>query len=296
LSDGFEFFLPVFKNLSSHPPINCTEKGQSHFEANLRIAMDIVTATPAKDRRVPLEVIEDLITNNKSLWESKSNEEVMRFREYRALLLLRLLQNRENAVDASKSSIVRKFLLSELPEGRHFKFSTLPLMPLLYQFKTEKLGYEYADVIVRIWGLVFGNEPLGDGIPIPQRESLKLDHKLDFLNFEKMIYFTICYSSLRVIPLISEYSFSILKRAGGLMMKSVLGVAALETIYRAEEHVIQSRPYFEATPAMSIASSALMVATHTLLGAIILRKFPFCYAPFALMKIRDSFTDSYRFV
>jgi hypothetical protein len=298
---GFSIFQPVLTNLSSPPPINCTKKGQSHFEANLRVAMDIVTATPAKDRTVPIEVLENLITHNKELWESTGNEEVMRFREYRALLLLKLLQNRENAIAASESKLIREFLDAELIAGEHVKFSTLPLMPLLYQFKTEKLGYEYSDIIwkcLRLLDQARGSEGSVD-VP-PTRKSLTLDHKIDFLNFEKMIYFTICYASLRVIPFISEYSFPVLKIAAGVMARSVLGVSILESIYRFEEHVIQSRPYFEVFSSGSrlgcIAASAGMVIAHTFIGAFVLRKMPFCFAPFALMKIRDSFTDSFRFL
>jgi hypothetical protein len=290
---GFEIFLPVFRNLSSPPPVNCTSKGQSHFETNLRVAMDVVSATRAKDRRVPISVIEDLIVHNLQLWECTGNEEVMRFREYRALLLLKLLQNEDNANDAAKSSIVCEFLKTELQSGEHIKFSTLPLMPLLYQFKTEKLGYEYSDIIYKCLKLL----GLSSNENSPERKSLSLEHKIDFLNFEKLIYFTICYSSLRVIPLISEYSLSVLSKAANLMAKSVIGVAILEGLYRIEEHVIQSRPYFEkADQGEGILPSALMVITHVLVGSQVLRKFPFCFAPFAVMKIRDSFTDSFRFL
>jgi hypothetical protein len=292
--NGFKIFSPVLKYLSSPPPTGCKEKGQSMFEGNIRVAMDVVTATPADQRAVPVEVIEDLVRNNKTQWESTANEETMRFREYRMLLLLKLLQNPDNAKNACESKIVRDFIESEKPNSGHVKFSCLPLMPLLYQFKTTKLGYEFSDIIERI-ETILGTSPPS---PAP-RESLSLPSKVDFANFEKLVYLTLCYSSLRVIPLITEYSLPVLSGAGRVMAKSVLGAALLETVYRAVEHVIQSRPYYESADqggAGKFISSGTLVGAQAICVAVILKRFPYCFAPFALMKLRDSFVDSFRFI
>jgi hypothetical protein len=283
---GFEVFRPVFVNLSSGD-IN----GQSHFESNLRVAMDIVCATPAKDRRVPIDTLEKLVSRNKKAWESRSNEEVMRFREYRAVLLLKLLQNKDNAVEAKDSKIIAEFLASEQAEAQHVKFSTLPLIPVLYQFKTDKLGYEYSDILWRIEDLRGSSAD-----PSPNRISLSLERKLDFQNFEKMIYLTLCYSSLRILPLISEYSVVVLKNAGSVMLRSVMGVCLLDAVYRTEEHVIQSKPFYDNNTKSRFLLSACMVLAHSAAGGTVLRSFPYCFAPFALMRLRDSFSDSFRFV
>jgi hypothetical protein len=284
---GFEIFLPVFKNLSSQHI-----SGQSHFESNLRVVMDILSATRASDRQVPISVIEELVTMNNHCWDSKSNEEIMRFPEYRALILLKLVQNESNANGAKQSGIIQEFVDQEMNKSYHEKFSTLPLIPFLYQFKTEKLGYEYADILWRI------NKCIGRAAeevgPSGRRISLKLEHKLDFQNLEKMIYLAICYSSLRYIPLISEYSFPVLKHAVMGMMKSVVGAIILDIMYRAQEHVIQSKPYFDIEHPLIGGSG--MVCVNALVGGLVLRYLPFSFAPFFLMKVRDSFTDSFRFI
>ena len=290
---GFSIFLPVFKNLSSNEEI----LGQSHFESNLRVAMDVVSATPARDRRVPLYVIEDLVSKNKNRWESKANEEVMRFREYRALLLLKLLQNEDNAKMCRGSEILNEFLVNEKEESFHVKYSALPFIPFLYTFKTEKLGYEYIDILERINTAAVGVTQTSQP-PTQPRLSLKLDSKLDYQNFEKMVYLALCYSSLRYIPLISEYSLPVLKQAALGMAKSAIGASILDTIYRIEEHVIQSKPYFESSrdSKSALIVSGMIVGIHTCAGAVILRYLPFSFSPFLLMKFRDSFTDSFRFV
>jgi len=283
---GFEIFLPVLKNLSFQ-----NISGQSHFESNLRIVMDILSATRASDRQVPISVIEELVTRNNHCWDSKSNEEVERFPEYRALILLKLVQNESNANRAKQSGIIQEFVNQEWAKSYHVKFSSLPLIPFLYQFKTEKLGYEYADILWRIKKCIGRADEVE---AIGGRISLKLEYKLDFQNFEKMIYLAICYSSLRYIPLISEYSFPVLKHAVLGMMKSVLGAIILDMIYRAEEHVIQSKPYFDIKHPLIGGSG--MVCVNALVGGLVLRYLPFSFAPFLLMKVRDSFTDSFRFI
>ena len=291
-SDGFQIFLPVLTNLAAPPPAKTVRKGQSHFEANLRVAMDVVSATPAKDRRVPIHVIEAILTNNKDCWESELNEDVRRFREYRALLLLKLLQNEENLAEARESEVVKSFVASEAEHAGHVAYPTLPLMPLLYQFKTDHLGFEFVDISRRLHTLL-GLEMMGDEKNVTRR-SLKLEHKLDFVNFEKLVYLTICYSSLRVVPMISEYSLAVIARAASVIARGVAGAAILETVFRAEEHVIQSAPWYES--GCGIASSACIAAVNVGVGAAVLRFMPFCGLPWILMRIRDSFTDCFRFV
>jgi len=287
---GMKIFLPLFTNLVAPPPRGTTRKGQSHFEANLRIVMDVVSATPAVDREVPLEVIEALIQNNRESWESTANEDALRFREYRAVLLLKLLQNETNLLNSQNSKVVTEFVKNELPHAAHQVFPTLPLMPLLYQFKTEKLGFEYIDVIRKLSHML--------GLEIPDnkaaRKSLKLEYKLDFVNFEKLVYLTICYSSLRVIPMISEYSMKVLGRAASLIARSVIGGALLETYYRVQEHVIQSAPWYEAR--YSVIPSACMAVSNIFVGAVVLRYFPFCGLPWLMMRAKDSLSDSFRFL
>ena len=291
-NEGFEVFLPVLKNLSSGEIY-----GQSHFESNLRVAMDVVCATPARSRRVPKMIIEDLVSKNKTCWESKSNEEVMRFREYRALLLLKLMQNEDNAIVCRESKIIREFLINEEKESAHVKYSTFAIIPFFYQFKIEKLGYEFSDILYRIERALDSSDERRQQqrtAPQPVRKSLKLDHKLDYQNIEKLVYMGICYSSLRYLPLISEYSLQVMKGAVFGMMRSVIGASILDLTYRGEEHVIQSKPYYETSN--RILGSALIVLIHSCVAATVLRRFPFSFVPFAFMRARDSFTDSYRFI
>lgn len=291
-SDGFQVFLPVLKNLASPPPVNTSRKGQSHFEANLRVAMDVVAATPARERQVAISVIEDLLTHNKECWESTINEETRRFREYRVFLLLKLLQNDENLEYAKSSSVVKCFLIDETKLAQHQEYPTLPLMPLLYQFKTEHLGFETVDIVRKLKLML--EIPLEDWESKIVRKSMSLPNKLDFINFEKLVYLTICYSSLRVIPMISEYSMKVLRRAAIVIGSGVAGAAVLETAYRAQEHVIQSAPWYDG--AGGLVGSACIATSNVLVGALVLRYFPFCGLPWLMMKVRDSFSDSYRFV
>ena len=289
--DGFRIFLPILKNLANPPPINTLKKGQSHFEANLRIAMDVVCATPAKDRQVPLSVIESLLTNNKDCWESETSEETRRFREYRLLLLLKLLQNHENLKSAKQSNLIKSFVLDEAKVAKHQPYPTLPLMPLLYQFKTKQLGFETVDLVRKILSLLDIKSTQED---LPKRESLSLPWKLDFVNYEKLVYLTICYSSLRVIPMISEYSMKVLGRAGYLISRSVVGASVLEATYRGQEHIIQSAPWYDGGG--GVVGSSVMAVSNILVGALVLKYFPFCGLPWFMIKFRDSFVDSYRFL
>lgn len=289
---GFSVFTPIFENLAAPPPVNTWRKSQSHFEANLRIAMDLVSATPARERHITnFTVIENLLTNNKDVWESDINTDSKRFREYRALILLKLLQNEQNLELAKKSQIVISFLNSELPLSKHQPFPSLPLIPFLHQFKTEKLGFEFLDVIKRIRILM--ELPVSDEDRKTARKSLTLQHKLDFSNFEKLVYLTICYASLRVVPLISEYSFKVLSRASHVIARSVIGAALLETFYRAEEHLIQSSPWYESS---GLFASSAMVSTNILIGILVLKYFPFCGIPWAMIRVKDSFSDTFRFI
>ena len=280
--EGFGIFVPVLKNLASS-----SQKGQSHFEANLRVVMDVVSATPAKDRALPVDVLEALVTTNLACWESDTSEDGRRFREYRAVLLLKLLQNESNLFNAKKSQIITSFVTSEEQAAAHQVYPTLPLMPLLYQFKTENLGFEFSDIIQRLKKMM--DLPVAE---LEERKSLRLEYKIDFVNFEKLAYLTICYASLRVVPMISEYSFSVLSRAGTVIGRSVLGAGLAELVYRAEEHVIQSAPWYDS----GIAASACMAAVNVVTAATILRFFPFCGLPWLLIRVRDSFSDSFRFL
>jgi hypothetical protein len=126
------------------------------------------------------------------------------------------------------------------------------------------------------------------------RKSLHLQHKINFVNFEKLIYLTICYSSLRVVPMISEYSFKVLGKAGMLVGRSALGAAFLETIYRGQEHVIQSAPWYDSSG--GLIGSAALAASNIGVAAVVLKFFPFCGLPWFMMKFRDSFADSFRFI
>jgi hypothetical protein len=288
--EGFPIFLPILKNLASPSPINTTRKGQSHFEANLRVAMDVVSATPAKDRRVPIALVEAIVENNRDCWESDNSEDTRRFREYRLLLILKLLQNIENVEQAKQSEKLKSFILEEAKVARHQPYPTLPVMPLLYQFKTKNLGFETVDLVRKILKLL----DISIQEDLPKRESLSLPWKLDFVNFEKLVYLTICYSSLRVVPMISEYSMKVLGRAAYLIARSVAGSAFLEATYRAQEHIIQSAPWYDGGG--GVFGSAVMSTSNALVGALILKHFPFCGLPWFMMKFRDSFVDSYRFV
>jgi len=289
---GFSVFVPVFQNLAAPPPVNTWRKSQSHFEANLRVAMDLVSATPARERKLDISVIENILTNNKDLWESDLNIDSKRFREYRALLLLKLLQNESNLESAKRSDVVKSFLDSEIAFAKHQPFPALPLVPLLYQFKVDKLGFEFIDIIKRsreLMGLPRVEEEKADST----RKSLALEHKLDFVNFEKLVYLTICYASLRVVPLISEYSVKVLSRAANVIARSVLGATLLETTYRAEEHLIQTAPWYEAS---GLFSSAAMTASNVFFGALALKYFPYCGVPWLMIRVKDSFSDTFRFI
>ena len=273
---GFEVFYPLMLLFPKSGETN-------NFEANLRILMDVVLATKASDRRATPECIRALLA-------AKTSSD-RRFDEYKLLLLLKLLQN-ESVLNVVKSGELRGEIVTclDAQDATHTPYPALPLMPILYQFKTEKLGYETFDLVRKIRRLL--NVPTNDEQSI-FRKSLKLDYKIDFVNFEKLMYLTLCYSSIRVLPMISEYSFSVLKLAGAVMAKSLVGCAVLETIYRFEEHGIQSTAYYTNS---SWANSIAMVSAHSAMLMVILRKFPFCFAPFIVSKmVRDCFSDGYRF-
>lgn len=284
---GFSVFFPIFTSLTKSTT-------QSIFEANLRIAMDLLAAVPAPDRTLNIRTIESILAN--PMWEQfAQNEDSKRFPEYRLLLLLKLLQNEGNLQAAKVSVAVAQFLKAQDASSAHSPFPALPLMPLLYQFKVEKLGYETFDIVRKIRAML-GEVCVGEEKPLIARKSLKLDAKLDFVNFEKLVYLTLCYSSIRILPMISEYSFPVLKGAGMTMAKSVFGVALLDVIYRTEEHLIQLAPFYQCRGLAAMTAAAGMVLLHGAAGIWILRKFPFCFLPFALTKVvRESFADAYRF-
>lgn len=280
-SEGFGIFWPVFLNFKR------VANSQSNFETNMRIAMDLVMATPAQKRHVSSEIIDQILD-----LQCIDN----RFPEYRLLLLLKLLQNPENLREAKKNKKLENFLAEQDKLALHSPYPALPLMPLLYQLKTEKLGFETFDIIRKIRTMLghvsLPNKDLA-------RRSWRLDWKLDFENFEKLVYLTICYASIRILPMISEYSFPVLKSAAFVMAKSVMGVALLDLWYRAEEHIIQSRTYFEAAKKsfpQRLMGPCFLVAAHCGWVVFVLRRFPFCFAPFMVTKmVRDSFSDAYRF-
>lgn len=287
---GFEVFIPIFENLASPPPLNTHRKSHSHFEANLRVAMDVVCATPARERKLDCGIIENFLTNNSDLWES-TEESSKRFREYRALILLKLLQNDENVKAAKKSPVIKSFVLSEIGPSKHEPFPAFPIVPLLYQFKTEKLGFEHFDIIRRIRTML--ELPVSEEEKQIVRKSLALEHKLDLVNFEQLVYLTICYASLRVVPLISEYSVKVLSRAANVIARSVLGATVLETTYRAEEHLIQTAPWYESS---GLTASAAVASANILVGALVLRYFPYCGVPWCMIRAKDSFSDTFRFI
>ena len=273
-------FTPIFNQLN-------TTSSQSNFETSLRIVMDVVSATPARNRKVDSTVLESLWAPSTSWWTSDRDSDTMRFAEYRLLLILKLLQNEKNLQVAKKSSEFQFFLTQQ--NFQHIPFPSLPLLPILYQFKTEKLGFETFDIVRKIRTMMgISSENLNF------RKSFSLAEKLDFINYEKLVYLTICYASIRILPMISEYTFPVLKSAAGVMAKAILGVTILDLWYRAEEHVIQSKMYWENHG--TVLGPAVMVATHCAGLALILKRFPFCFAPFIVTKlVREAFADSYRF-
>jgi hypothetical protein len=98
---------------------------------------------------------------------------------------------------------------------------------------------------------------------------------------------------LRVVPLISEYSVKVLSRAANVIARSVLGATLLETTYRAEEHLIQTAPWYEAS---GLFSSAAMTASNVFFGALALKYFPYCGVPWLMIRVKDSFSDTFRFI
>ena len=70
----------------------------------------------------------------------------------------------------------------------------------------------------------------------------------------------------------------------------------LESVYRAEEHVIQTELYYRASNgAMPVASGA-MVAAHTLVLGLVLQRCPVAAVPFFAIRLcGDAFGHAFTF-
>ncbi len=108
----------------------------SHFDAQLRIALDIICATPPNQREVPIDFIQKLVSTNENLWKVDPRSD-----EARAILLYKLLHNTENCIKAKECEEVKTYL------EKHGDF-----IPMVSDFEWRKnlYGHESHDILRKL--------------------------------------------------------------------------------------------------------------------------------------------------
>jgi hypothetical protein len=284
---GIEWFLPVLFDLvteSEHADIGIN-KSQSHFDSQVRIALDIISATPAADRELPIEFFKKLVSTNSAVWKGESRAE-----EARAILLYKLLHCPANCAKVRGCEEVERFIQEE--GGFIESVSDV-------QWRKDLYAHENHDILRKCAGLINKNTRAidfgGETFPIPEaqeRKSPSFQTKLDLRSLEVSAFYYTVWPMMRFMIVTGYDSMNKGSAFARVLASAWMGGALLEGIYRAEEHLIQTKWYYE----NSVLASLGMVFSHCAVTALVLTRCPYVFAPYLILRFRDSTADTFRFV
>ncbi|KAF4683183.1 hypothetical protein FOZ60_009507 [Perkinsus olseni] len=285
---GFDVLLPVVADLVAPPEEGLRIKAIGHFETQLRVAMDVLFAVEPEDRVVTRQLLERLVTTNKEQWER-----YLTFQEYKAYILFKLLQNKENAREAATIPEVRQFIETG---GKYVPYQSInPLKAKMYSCETHDTLLKCARLINQAVKDEGKPELMVKASRKQIRESPPLERKLDYRTFEVITSGTASYAAIRTLFMIRSLKIRNLEMFFGTALRAIRGIWMAELLHRFEEHIIQMYWYYHDPKAM-LATSAVMCAFHSVAYAWIFRNNPFCVAPFIWLRlVNDSTDDGYRF-
>lgn len=254
------------------------EMAASNQAHTVLVILDVVSATPPEERPVPAWVLSGLVAADGPPWSDGPQGE-----ELRANLLLQLLKTPSNCVAAAALPEVMSYLRQP---GMKAKGETL------FPIRAYLLSGETPDLLRR--GLRLVSKQCPEAVPeLPTkrpRDTPSLQSKHDLRQVWTTALLSMAWSSFRawrgVLDLKSVF---IMARACG---GGLLGVGALEALWRVEERVIESDWYFTELGPMLVCSAGMCV-TNSLAVAWALRFS--AVAPFAVSRmIKDPFLDAQR--
>ncbi|EER08492.1 hypothetical protein Pmar_PMAR015911 [Perkinsus marinus ATCC 50983] len=163
--------------------------------------MDVLFAVEPEDRKVPGQLLQRLVLTNKEQWER-----YLIFQEYKAYILYKLLQNKENAKEAATIPEVREFIENG---GKYVPYESInPLKAKMYSCEThdtllkcarlvnqavKDTGKKYLKLdftcdVKNIFYISLGEKRMSElMLKLPRRqirESPTLERKLDYRTFE----------------------------------------------------------------------------------------------------------------
>jgi len=250
----------------------------SHQSTALRITLDVVRATSPEDRAVESWVLSGLVLAQGAPWDSGPQAE-----EVRVNLLLLLLQCPENCKIAASLPEVCDFV-----QQTGFKRKEDTFLPL----KSYLLSGETPDLLRRCARSINKHCPGAVEVQAARarRDTPSLQVKHDLRNFWTTALFTCSWASFCAWRGVANASalLAIAKSVAGALG----GVLVVESIWRAEEWMIQSDRYFEDSTAM-YAGSAGMCILNSVVWSWAFRSA--VAVPFIVCRvIKDDFMDAYR--
>lgn len=249
----------------------------SHKATYLRIIFDVVVAVPEEDRTVPSWVLKGLATVSGAPWDDSAQGE-----ELRSTLFYLLLASPENCVAAASMKEVCDYFQSA---GMKRKEDTV------WPLKAYLLSGETPDLLRRCARLI--NKQVPGAISVPAKymrdtPSLQIKHDLRGLWTTALItgVWAGCRAWRGVID--ANAALAMAKSCGG----ALLGMGVLESTWRIEERLIDTKAYFEESRYMLSMSASICVA-HCAVWAW---AFQFnVLVPFLFCRLaKDSLMDSYR--
>lgn len=272
---GLEVLEPLFLELLSKEKGDMTRTTSQRLTC-LRILLNVVCAAPCEKREVPGWVLSGLVSLRGEPFDSPLQEEV------RATLLVLLLDAPANCK-----------LAAELPEvleyfSRGFKKKEDTPWPL----KAYLLSGETTDLVRKGARLIARQCP--GAIALPQkydRETPSLQMKYDLRNMWTTTMLTVAWGAFRgwsgffTVPSM----FRMVRSAAGALG----GVAVLESLWRAQEFMIDASWYCEECRVMLPCSAAMCVVNSAAWAWAFTRTA--AMAPFTFcIFVKDDLSDSYR--
>ncbi|KAF8823070.1 hypothetical protein IE077_000992 [Cardiosporidium cionae] len=310
----------IFDELVQEGDTKSTGKTFSHFDILLRITMDLLTSLPPEFREVSYKSICKLVKTQSDFWAEKP-----KYEECRATVILKLLENRQNALKILEKEGLLYQNDPEMTEPIDDRISS-PVLDYLY----GNGKVVYPPHILPTSGMLFsgechnlfrgaihlinshaatgmsasskGSENKESGLPLPpsqERQTISLEKKLDIHATQQVITFSSIYVCLRFL-LTPENVTSIGWRSflplAKTWVRTTRGVAILEIFYRLHESLIQSARYYNDTSYM-FKCSAFMTTLGVFVTSCVIHTHKFVIIPFLLLRIyRDGLFDSYRYL
>eukprot|EP00929_Paragymnodinium_shiwhaense_P101417 TRINITY_DN64515_c0_g1_i1.p1 TRINITY_DN64515_c0_g1~~TRINITY_DN64515_c0_g1_i1.p1 ORF type:complete len:501 (-),score=120.67 TRINITY_DN64515_c0_g1_i1:65-1519(-) len=249
----------------------------THRTVETRIVFDVLGALAPEERVVPSWVLSGLVQSTQSPWSYGARGD-----EVRANMLVQLLASSENCKRAVQLPEVCEYLQ---------RIGTKVQEETNWPLKSYLLSGETPDLLRRGALLVCRQCPNALAVqPRRPRDTPSLQVKHDLRNLWTTTLVTLGWAGLRAWrgQLDANSIIAMAKACGG----ALAGMGLLETVWRAEEAVIQSPWYFESGGASMLGASAGMAALNCVVGAWAFRYATFI--PFVACRVKDEVTDAYR--